>query len=553
MGKSIPAVYSYIRFSTPEQARGNSSHRQLNFAREIANSYGVELDESLTMNDQGLSAYHQANIKRGALGVFLKAVEGGRVAPGSMLVIESLDRISRADPMDAQAVVTQIINAGITVVTAVDKKEYNREKIKQNPMDLIYIILILIRANEESETKSTRVTKALLTQCKAWESGERGFRIKTTKAPKWVKWCSEDKVFKLVPNEAQIMKRKIEHYRNGHGGMKIAELINNEFGDKTVHHTGANVYAEVLKPSLIGELHLSIDGLDFVLRDYYPPLITRADFNKMISDSKKRGAVKHRQKFVSILSGIDVFKCSSCGQGISSNILYRGKKIEELPPGNKRYLCFNAKRSLKQRCKMSKTVQLDAVEKAVIKYCQDHVNLKRILLASDQVENIEQERAELEERSSKTTEKIEKLMDTILLLGDESPLVLAKKIKELEIEQSEIEDTLQNLELKQTRTESTHKDRVTDRWQRITSGIVNLGNDDRHQIRLLVKDTFKDIFLNTDPENHESASLVAQVEKQLLGINTSDCFDLTMVFHNGVKRIIRAHKFTGELIEGVEF
>lgn len=56
-----------------------------------------------------------------------------------MLVVEGLDRLSRAEPIQAQAQAKrlQIVNAGITVVTASDGKTYSREHLKANPMGLV--------------------------------------------------------------------------------------------------------------------------------------------------------------------------------------------------------------------------------------------------------------------------------------------------------------------------------------------------------------------------------------------------------------------------------
>lgn len=131
----------------------------------------MQLDESLSLRDEGLSAYHQRHIKSGALGVFLAAVEQGRIPPGSVLVVEGLDRLSRAEPIQAQAQLAQIVNAGITVVTASDGKAYSREHLKANPMDLVYSPLVMIRAHEESDTKSKRVTASIRRQCQAWMAG----------------------------------------------------------------------------------------------------------------------------------------------------------------------------------------------------------------------------------------------------------------------------------------------------------------------------------------------------------------------------------------------
>ena len=80
-------VYSYIRFSDARQAAGHSSERQGEFAARWAAQHGLQLDDQLTMRDEGLSAYHQRHITQGALGVFLAAVQAGQVPPGSVLVV----------------------------------------------------------------------------------------------------------------------------------------------------------------------------------------------------------------------------------------------------------------------------------------------------------------------------------------------------------------------------------------------------------------------------------------------------------------------------------
>jgi DNA invertase Pin-like site-specific DNA recombinase len=104
----MPLVYSYLRFSDPRQAAGSSADRQLEYAQRWAAERGLVLDELLSLRDEGLSGYHQRHVTHGALGVFLRAVEDGRIEAGSVLVVEGLDRLSRAEPLKAQAQLTQI-------------------------------------------------------------------------------------------------------------------------------------------------------------------------------------------------------------------------------------------------------------------------------------------------------------------------------------------------------------------------------------------------------------------------------------------------------------
>lgn len=546
-----PLLYSYIRFSTIEQAKGQSLSRQMSYAKEVAMDKGLELDESLTMKDLGLSAFDKTNITKGALGVFLQAVEKGHVPPGSILVIESLDRISRTVPLESQGVIAQIINADITVITAVDRKEYNKETIKQNPMDLVYIILILIRAHEESETKSLRVRSALTKQCEDWLEGKRGFRIKCGKAPKWCIWDDEQKKFTLEPREQTIMLRKIELYKKGLGGLKIAELLNKEFGVGTVHHTGANVYKEVKRRTLVGELNVKVGGVDYVLENYFPPLLSIEEFNWLVADSSKRGAIKHSQKFVGILSGINVFKCGECGKSVGSHVVYRKKCLIDVKSSHKRYGCVEARRN--NNCEMKSTVQIEVVENAVVRFCQDRVNLQRILLKDSDRDEFNKEITICKNRLLEIEANIDSLTNALLMLEGKPPQAIANKIKALETEEEDIEEKVKINNNKLSKIDSSYRDEVTERWLDLTGNLNELINDKRLELRQLVKDTFKSITLVVDPNRgNKLGGLESIVESKFAGGYIDNCFELTFEFHNNKKRMVRLDKHSGELIDGFD-
>ena len=111
--KDAPKAYSYIRFSTPAQAKGDSQRRQNEKAARYAQEHGLVLDTELNLKDLGVSGFSGANVKTGALGAFLKAIELGAVPRGSYLLIENMDRLTRADILAATALFSHIIAAGI--------------------------------------------------------------------------------------------------------------------------------------------------------------------------------------------------------------------------------------------------------------------------------------------------------------------------------------------------------------------------------------------------------------------------------------------------------
>ncbi|HZY87388.1 MAG TPA: hypothetical protein VFE78_21305, partial [Gemmataceae bacterium] len=69
-----PLAYSYLRFSSPAQAEGDSVRRQTAMRDAwLKRNPAVRLDTSLTMVDAGVSGYRGANRKdkKHALGAFL--------------------------------------------------------------------------------------------------------------------------------------------------------------------------------------------------------------------------------------------------------------------------------------------------------------------------------------------------------------------------------------------------------------------------------------------------------------------------------------------------
>ena len=98
MGKRIATAYSYTRFSSPEQAKGDSIRRQTNLRDAWLLKSGAMLDTSIVLRDAGVSAFsggHRDNPDRHALAAFLELVKKGRIPKGSFLIVESLDRLTR--------------------------------------------------------------------------------------------------------------------------------------------------------------------------------------------------------------------------------------------------------------------------------------------------------------------------------------------------------------------------------------------------------------------------------------------------------------------------
>lgn len=140
-----PKAFSYIRMSTEGQLKGDSLRRQVERSKQYAAEHGLDLDETTSFNDIGVSAFRGKNLKQGALSLFKEAVLTKKIAPGSYLLVESLDRFSRDEVVHAHTEFLQLIKAGITVVTLIDQRVFRPGKLDM--MDLIMSLMTLARAN----------------------------------------------------------------------------------------------------------------------------------------------------------------------------------------------------------------------------------------------------------------------------------------------------------------------------------------------------------------------------------------------------------------------
>jgi hypothetical protein len=133
------------------------------------------------MRDLGVSAFRGTNVDQGAFGSFLEAIQSGKVQPNSVLVVESLDRVTRAQPFKSQHLILGILNSGVAIATIQPERIY--EPGGENQLFAsVEILLLVSRAHEESATKSKRVRAA-------WDEKRKNaaFTPMTGKCPAWLK------------------------------------------------------------------------------------------------------------------------------------------------------------------------------------------------------------------------------------------------------------------------------------------------------------------------------------------------------------------------------
>jgi DNA invertase Pin-like site-specific DNA recombinase len=223
----LPRAYSYVRFSTPEQAKGHSLQRQTEDARAWAAANGVALDDELRFQDKGVSGFTGANLETGELGLFLERVKDGTIPPGSWLLVENLDRISRRVARKAVRTIEDIVEAGVTVVDLSDGgREYSAETLDRDPMLFVMMVMRFIRANEQSATKSVRVAKAHAARRQKFASQEKLTKPYTLKLPAWIRWDQSTCSYPLIEERAELLRWMFEMADDGMGVHSIAAHLN---------------------------------------------------------------------------------------------------------------------------------------------------------------------------------------------------------------------------------------------------------------------------------------------------------------------------------------
>lgn len=273
--------YSYIRFSTPAQAQGDSMERQIRLSREWARQHGIEFDESLCITDLGKSAYKGDHVRDGALGDFIELVNDGQVPKGSYLLVENLDRLSREGLWKAHTQFHQLITAGIRITTLCDGRTYDTES-EDDLTSLLISLTTMFRAHEESAIKSQRgrsVWRALR------QRAEKG-KIITKRVPGWIRIVNEH--FEVDEERANIVRMIFKMYlEDGLGTSTISARLNGKaiptlgrakgWHQQCVHQVLSNpaVVGRIVLKTFVGRKRVP----DRVVEDYYPRIISDEDFD----------------------------------------------------------------------------------------------------------------------------------------------------------------------------------------------------------------------------------------------------------------------------------
>ena len=342
-------AYSYIRFSDPSQAAGDSYARQHRDTVAYCAEKSLDLvsDSEYTFFDEGISAYSgKLRDDTTDLYRFFEKVKDGSIASGSVLIVESLDRLSREHVRAALPRFMDLLNAGISIHTLQSNKTYTED---YDEFDLFQSILEMSRSHKESLFKSKRIASRwrekqdlartgvpLGKSCPAWLDlvyANGPLNKPTDFAPNPVRVTTIEKIFRLT--------------LDGYGRNIIARMLNAEGIDAfRVKSWGASSINKILtseavlgvyQPSMVENGKRVPRGEP--IAKYYPPIIDRATFESARAAVSGRNSAKSRKQSERFQLWQGISKCALCQSPLHS--FTNGRKDAPV------YLrCYNAKKGI---------------------------------------------------------------------------------------------------------------------------------------------------------------------------------------------------------------
>jgi DNA invertase Pin-like site-specific DNA recombinase len=380
-------AYSYVRFSSAEQAKGRSKERQQEACEKYCANNNLRLasEPEYTFLDAGRSAWKGDHlIDKGQLARFLRLVEDGTIERGSTLIVESLDRLDRRSVAQALPRFMELLSAGIRVVTLKDQRVYVDDKSE----DLIFSIFIFARANDESSQKAERLKDVF---DKKRVKASEALKPMGDVAPNWLRLKGDCTGYEPVPEMVKTVERIFELTIAGYGKNLIAKMLNEEerptlarrkntekvigWGTSAVHHV-------VMNRAVLGEWQPFTKTEDptrkkrtevgAVIKGYFPQVIPEDIFQQAqaaIAGRRTAKAAKQSVKF-NVWQGIG--KCLHCGSAM--HMVNKGK-----PPKGHTYIeCSIGRKGL---CESHKLIRLDHSE-SVFRLMLARLDMRALVMES---------------------------------------------------------------------------------------------------------------------------------------------------------------------------
>lgn len=296
----MPTAHSYIRYSSEQQKHGASLARQEDMVGKWLLDHPEYTRSTQRFEDLGISGYKGAHLDN-AFGRLLAAIESGVIQSGDCVLIEAIDRAGRLAPSIMLNLLTQIVNAGVSLVSLDDRIVYDSDPAKSN--NLFLLVAKVQQAHQYSDALSRRVKDAYARKREKAAAGKGA----TRRTPLWL-----DADGKLVEDVAPFIVSIFQDYADGIGERRILARIRGKH--PLLESLNPTTIKKWLKnPTAIGRWQpWPVDGVEQApIDDVYPAVVSKELWyrvQKRLADGSK---IKSASK-VYLLSGL--VKCGRCGK-----------------------------------------------------------------------------------------------------------------------------------------------------------------------------------------------------------------------------------------------
>jgi DNA invertase Pin-like site-specific DNA recombinase len=214
---------SYTRFSSAQQAQGDSQSRQDEMFRTFCTQHNLTPVKEV-YHDRGLSGYKDEHRKKGKLGQLIAAAKDGRFEKDAVIVVEAWDRLGRLRPDKQTELVAELLRTGVSIGVCRLGEIFAEDDFGTHKWTTLAVFIQL--AFQESKQKADRLA-ATWTRRRAAARENGGMRTKSGaasgKLPAWVEVAGGEA--RLIPERAAAVKLIFELAAAGLGhGRIVAEL-----------------------------------------------------------------------------------------------------------------------------------------------------------------------------------------------------------------------------------------------------------------------------------------------------------------------------------------
>lgn len=411
-------AYSYVRFSSKRQEQGDSLRRQSQMAEQYAFKNGLKLS-SKNFQDLGISAFREGT--RPSLADMLTAIDEGQISPGSTIIIEAIDRLSRRGIDITLETLKEILRKDVQIVSLSDGLLLDRDSLN-DLTSVIRIALAADLAHGESRRKSERLRQ---TKNKQREDALIGKPINKI-LPFWLTGNADGYA---LSDRADVARKIIKLKQEGKGSNMIAKVLNQEgiAGIRSPQWNHGSITKMLKSPALYGAYQTGQTNKDRELIDlglvenYFPALITKEEWLLLQSDQSKstKGRRTQNNPYSALL------RCTCGGSLVKRQTTVKDKLYVY-------HICLNAKDG---RC--SQKLGIKGLEPALAKIL-GRLDFKKKHTVN---QSMNEERLALEKR-------IANLNDQLLNM-DDAPLTVLQTIRKLEHRLKEVTEAILNTEHKQ--------------------------------------------------------------------------------------------------------